>query len=447
MLLSSDGQVAVFIDYENIEISCRNILGKDTTVDWSLVLETAADMGRVVLRRAYADWAMFRSSQRELMGLGVDLVHVASSRKGKNAADIRIVIDALEMAMLDQTNVTHVLLVSGDGDFTELVHRLRAHGKIVVGMGISATSADFLIKSCDQFFFYDLLVDAPAKPNGMAMASVGGGHQNGFINVPEADISKTPDISEARQLLRRALQSRAGDWVSGGKLKSAMLRLDPAFNERNYRYDSFKDFLQGQSDMVKTRTAEGGHLEVQIMSGDDSAGGRGSYAPEALLDVYLRYLAQQKIRMAPNEHRPHIIMKFYDLAEENPDSTLNEVKEELHNYFEEEMPSVKWQYVHETIHQLFRTYCFVFDQEDGNYSEDTRLWDRKTWLTEDIKTRYDLLDKCDRGLIMRIKRRLPMGTDIDVEVAARLLYGRVSGQKMLDHVTQTVEKLEGEETW
>ena len=84
----------------------------------------------------------------------VELVHV-NSKRGKNAADIRIVIDALELFYDEKNAFTHVLLVSGDGDFTELVHRLRAHGKTVIGMGISGTSADYLVNACDKFVFYD----------------------------------------------------------------------------------------------------------------------------------------------------------------------------------------------------------------------------------------------------------------------------------------------------
>jgi len=117
-LKNNDNQVAVFIDFENIELSARDKLTSEAEIDWSTVLETAVDFGRVVVRRAYADWANFRASQRALQRLGVDLVYVASKR-GKNAADIKIVIDAMEMLIGEQTNVSHVMLVSGDGDFTE----------------------------------------------------------------------------------------------------------------------------------------------------------------------------------------------------------------------------------------------------------------------------------------------------------------------------------------
>jgi len=152
--MGQDAQVAVFIDYDNIEISVEEAFGKTADVDWNRILQAAAQMGRVVLRRAYADWAEAAAKQRQLLGLGVELVHV-NSKRGKNAADIRIVIDALELFYNDKDAFTHLVLVSGDGDFTELVHRLRAHGKFVTGIGISGTSAEYLINACDKFIFYD----------------------------------------------------------------------------------------------------------------------------------------------------------------------------------------------------------------------------------------------------------------------------------------------------
>lgn len=149
-----DAQVAVFIDYDNIEISVEEAFGKNADVDWSRILQAATQMGRVVLRRAYADWAEAAAKQRQLLGLGVELVHV-NSKRGKNAADIRIVIDALELFYNDKDAFTHLVLVSGDGDFTELVHRLRARGKTVTGIGISGASAEYLVNACDKFIFYD----------------------------------------------------------------------------------------------------------------------------------------------------------------------------------------------------------------------------------------------------------------------------------------------------
>lgn len=152
--MGQETQVAVFIDYDNIEISVEEAFGKNVDVDWNRIFSYASQVGRVVLRRAYADWAEAANKQKQLLNLGVELIHV-NSKRGKNAADIRIVIDALELFYSERDSFTHVLLVSGDGDFTELVHRLRAHGKTVIGLGVSGTTADFLVSACDKFIFYD----------------------------------------------------------------------------------------------------------------------------------------------------------------------------------------------------------------------------------------------------------------------------------------------------
>jgi len=427
-LKNNDNQVAVFIDFENIELSARDKLTSEAEIDWSTVLETAVDFGRVVVRRAYADWANFRASQRALQRLGVDLVYVASKR-GKNAADIKIVIDAMEMLIGEQTNISHVMLVSGDGDFTELVHRLRARGKFVIGLGVSGATAEYLINACDQFIYYDSLGgDSARSEQEPALAEAG----------PVAF-----DLSEARQLLRRALRLyNEEEWISGGKLKEAMLRLNPAFSERNYNYDSFKAFLAGQSDLVALKFVEpGGHLEVQMVTElETKAAGQ---APEALLDRYLKLLVQERVRMTPTEHRPTIILKFYNICQEGRGRSLVELKEELHAYFEETAPNVKWQYVNEAIHQLFHTYCFEFDHDDSQYPPDTRLWDKAVSPVKEIRTGRDLLDKCDRGLLQMIGRRLGSTADIDREVAARLLYGSVTGERMLDHVGQLIDQVAG----
>lgn len=152
--MGQETQVAVFIDYDNIEISVEEAFGKNADVDWNRIFNYASQIGRVVMRRAYADWAEAANKQRQLLGMGVELIHV-NSKRGKNAADIRIVLDAMEFLYNEKDVFTHVLLVSGDGDFTELVHRLRANGKTVIGLGISGTTADFLVSACDKFVYYD----------------------------------------------------------------------------------------------------------------------------------------------------------------------------------------------------------------------------------------------------------------------------------------------------
>ena len=418
--MNDNAQVAVFIDYDNIEISASDKLGKDVDVEWSLVLEAAAQIGRVVVRRAYADWSSYGGDrQRELLGSGVELVHV-SSKRGKNAADIRIVIDALEFMFGGSSNITHIMLVSGDGDFTELVHRLRGRGIKVVGLGVSGASAEYLINACDEFIFYDRLVGAEQPA---AEAESGGEGGPSF------------DITEARQLLRRVLQSREGEWVLAAELKNAMLRLDPAFSERNYGFANFKEFINAAKDVVDSQLNENNQIEVQLTT---AAAGQ---VPEALLDEYLKILTQHKIRMTPNEYRPQIIFRFFDICTANPELSLTSLKEQVHAYFQETAPHVKWQYVHEAAHQLFHTYCFEFDQSEEAYPPETRLWDRKVSVAAGVEKSLDLLDKCDKGLLYKLARTLNSPKKINKEAAARLLYGSFRGQAMLDHVSELIDGL------
>lgn len=423
--MTDNAQIALFIDYDNIEISVPEVLGKNTEVDWSVVLETATRVGRIALRRAYADWAVYPDRQRELLGLGIELVHV-SSKRGKNAADIRIVMDALDMVHRG-IPATHVMLVSGDGDFTELVHRLRAEGKTVIGMGVSGTSAEYLVNACDEFIYYDKLVAPAPKPPKPPKS---GKNATQVDEQPEPMVSF--DISEARQLMRKVLETEEEEWMLAAELKHVMLRLNPAFNERNYNFKSFKDFLLAQKDIVEVRQSDNQQMDVRLV---ETPAQGDAQAPDALLDRYLQILTSQKIRMTPNEFRPAIIFKFYEFLKGSPDLTLTQLKDKVQAHFEENAPHVKMQYITETVHQLFHTYCFTFDQEQAHYEADVRLWDKKVGMLPDVSRATDLLDKCDKGLLHRLSKALGSPEKLNKEVAARLLYGSFRGQRMLQHVT------------
>jgi uncharacterized LabA/DUF88 family protein len=412
---NDNAQVAIFIDYDNIEISVTDTLGKDVDVEWKKILEEASHIGRTVLRRAYADWAAQSGAQRDLLGLGIDLVHV-SSKRGKNAADIRIVIDALEMLHNPQSEVTHVLLVSGDGDFTELVHRLRGGGIFVLGVGVSGTSAEYLVNACDEFIYYDkLIAAAPPPPRPVKKGAT------------EATPAPSFDITEARMLLRRVLDAWEAEWMPASELKKSMLRLNPAFNERNYNFSSFKDFLQAQQEMIGLRTS-GDQLEAQLIP-------EAAPSPESILEQYLQVLAGHKIRMTPNEYRPAIIFKFHEYGK-GGGLSLTQLKDKVHAHFEENAPHVTGAYITEIAHQLFHTYCFIFDQEGESYPADVKLWDKRVSFAPDVIRATDLLDKCDRGILQKITKSLGAPEKLDKEVAARVLYGSFRGERMLEHVSQ-----------
>jgi len=152
--MGQDPQIALIIDYQYLITGIKDSYGQHAIVDWNRIFNYASRMGRVAVRRAYADWAVESNKQDELLNQGVELIHI-NNKRGKNAVSIRIVIDALELFYFEMSSFTHLLLVSGDGDFTELVQRMRLHGKIIVGMGLSNASNPYLVNACDSFIYYD----------------------------------------------------------------------------------------------------------------------------------------------------------------------------------------------------------------------------------------------------------------------------------------------------
>lgn len=267
--MGQETQVAVFIDYDNIEISVEETFGKGADVDWNRIFNYASQIGRVVLRRAYADWAEAANKQRQLLGMGVELIHV-NSKRGKNAADIRIVLDAMELFYNGRDSFTHVLLVSGDGDFTELVHRLRANGKTVIGLGISGTTADFLVSACDKFVYYD-------------------------------------------------------KWQGVGKYKK-----ETSSNGGQKQQPAAKQNNQSAQKQEKPQGQNQEKAQGQEKSAPKPAA---PIPPEKRLERYLNILTAHKIRMTPNTQRPLVIYKIYDIVKENPGITFNQLKEKAQAVF------------------------------------------------------------------------------------------------------------------
>lgn len=205
----------------------------------------ASKLGRIVIKRAYADWTRHRSDHHALLSLGVDVEQV-SSKRGKNAADIRIAIDAMDVLLDKRTTITHVLLVSGDGDFTDLVNRLKFYGKVVIGLGTREATADYLREACDAYIFYEDLIAKKPPP-----------------------VAKTPrraktDLNAARGLLRQVLANRPDEWRSAGKVKQEMRQISPDFDEGDYGFSGFMLFVNEMADVAETRYGEGGHAEVRL---------------------------------------------------------------------------------------------------------------------------------------------------------------------------------------
>ncbi|MBC8101218.1 MAG: NYN domain-containing protein, partial [Cytophagales bacterium] len=145
-------RVAVFIDFENIKRAVDDYFVNER-VDLKRILDEIQRVaeGRITVKRAYADWGLFKDYRSDLLDNATDPVQLfALTYKGKNGADIRIAIDVMDVA-LRQADITHVALVSGDSDFTPLVTKLRESGRVVLGVGVKSNTSNYLAKSCDVF--------------------------------------------------------------------------------------------------------------------------------------------------------------------------------------------------------------------------------------------------------------------------------------------------------
>ncbi|MCX7668885.1 MAG: NYN domain-containing protein, partial [Anaerolineae bacterium] len=215
------------MDFENVATSAEANFGD---FDVTAVMDLLRTRGRLLIKRAYGDWGRFHRYRRAMLENGIDLFQLYSvGSQQKNRADVRLAIDALE-TVFTRPSIDLYVIVSGDSDFTELIHKLRDYGKYTIGIGLRAATSDLLRRACDEFIFYETLVTEEA-----------------------VDISDELRLPDPRELLRRALSAaeQKGELpIYAGRLKQLMLNLDSSFSEANYGYQQFRAFLEAYPDLV-----------------------------------------------------------------------------------------------------------------------------------------------------------------------------------------------------
>ena len=276
-------RVAVYLDFDNIVLSRydqvhgRNSFQRDkpkgldavkltrAIVDVGAVLDFASSFGTLVLTRAYADWsADINAGYRgQLVGRAVDLVQLfPAAAYGKNAADIRLAVDAVE-DMFRLPDLTHVVIVAGDSDYIPLAQRCKRLGRYVVGIGVAGSSSKSLAAACDEFVIYDTLPGVPAitpapvedespRTRTRQVKTVDASP----TEAAEAAEAETPDPqTAATALLKRALQigleKDDDEWLHNSTVKAQMKRMDPSFSEKSLGFKSFSDFLRSRTDVVE----------------------------------------------------------------------------------------------------------------------------------------------------------------------------------------------------
>ncbi len=304
-MTADDERIALFLDYENLAIGARDGLGV-LPFDLGPVADALAERGRVVARRAYADWSAFDEDRRLLARAQVELIEIPQ-RMGasrKNAADIKMAVDAIQMAF-ERGFITTFAIGTGDSDFTPLVHKLRELDKRVIGIGVQSSTSALLPPACDEFLFYDRLPGvepsqaprrparrAPARPASVpaapAPAVVAPGTPVPPAPAPEPLPTAEPvaepdepapspseelDLSRMVTTTLAGLQRSADGPVLGSRLKRAILRKDPTFDEADHGFRGFGELLRHLDNIgvvELTRGGAQGDPEVAIPEDSDA---------------------------------------------------------------------------------------------------------------------------------------------------------------------------------
>ncbi len=265
--------IAIFADYENVAIGVRD--AKYDRFDISLVLERLLDKGKIVVKKAYADWERYKSDRRSLHEAAFELIEIPHvSYSGKNSADIRMVVDALDLCYT-KGHVDVFCIISGDSDFSPLVSKLRENNKKVIGLGVKNSSSDLSIDNCDEFIYYDDLVrNRPGQKRQARRKGKKSGDKQSSDKQPKkveaepngkADGTTDEQKERALEMVLDTVDSLfrdRDDNLWGSMVKQTLKRKRPNFSESYHGYRSFNELLED----ARSR----GLLEIQK---DDKSGG------------------------------------------------------------------------------------------------------------------------------------------------------------------------------
>lgn len=241
---NSDATMAVFLDLENIALGARD--ANYPSFDIDKVLERLLLKGHIVVKKAYCDFDRYKEFKRGLHEAAFELIEIPHVRQsGKNSADIRMVVDALDLCYT-KGHVDTFVILSGDSDFSPLVSKLRENAKTVIGIGVKNSTSDLFINNCDEFIYYDDLVrkePSRARRRSAAPAADPAAPPKASKGAP-----KPPESSEALDLVVETLEAvneeRGGsEAIWGSMIKQAIKRRHPGFNERAHGFRSFNDLL------------------------------------------------------------------------------------------------------------------------------------------------------------------------------------------------------------
>lgn len=267
--------MALFCDFENVALGVRD--AKYAQFDIRRVLERLLLKGSIVVKKAYCDWDRYKDFKGPMHEAAFELIEIPHVRQsGKNSADIRMVVDALDLCYT-KSHVDTFVIISGDSDFSPLVSKLRENNKYVIGIGVKDSTSDLLSANCDEFIFYDDLVREqkpkrkPAEKKAPAKAAVNGGGVK--EKQPKGEDDRRQEALDFIVETIEALSAERGeeDKMWGSMVKQTMKRRRPGFTESAYGYRSFRELVEDAQKrhlLQMVRDEKSGQYTVRLPSVD-----------------------------------------------------------------------------------------------------------------------------------------------------------------------------------
>ena len=245
--MNEDRNLALFCDFENIALGVRD--ARYAKFDIKPILERLLLKGSIVTKKAYCDWERYKQYKPGMHEAAFEMIEIPHIKmSGKNSADIRMVVDALDLCYTKE-HIDTFVIISGDSDFSPLVSKLRENAKTVIGVGVRQSTSDLLISNCDEFIFYDELV-APSGNEADVSATKSKSKKKSKKSKKET-VQRTADdpAQEAIDLVietTEALYAERGDRAKlwGSMIKQTLKRRRPGFSESEYGFSSFSDLLE-----------------------------------------------------------------------------------------------------------------------------------------------------------------------------------------------------------
>jgi uncharacterized protein (TIGR00288 family) len=245
--VNGDGNLALFCDFENIALGARD--AKYAKFDIQPVLQKLLLKGSIVVKKAYCDWDRYKEFKATMHEAAFELIEIPHVRQsGKNSADIRMVVDALDLCYT-KAHIDTFVIISGDSDFSPLVSKLRENAKTVIGVGVKNSTSDLLMSNCDEFILYDDLVVKRDPVRRRRRRDPDTKVEKASKVEDKSPVSPDDRAQKAIDLVRatiEALYAERGDTAKlwGSMVKQTLKRRQPSFNESYYGFSSFNDLLE-----------------------------------------------------------------------------------------------------------------------------------------------------------------------------------------------------------